>query len=69
MVLMQWKLSDGRYVVIFGDGREREVGAGELIKLQARMLQKRAKWAVLRRAKKTGYRLNCGRLCSKMNEL
>ena len=42
-VLMQWKLSDGMYGVIFGDGREREVGAGELIKLQARMLQKRTK--------------------------
>jgi hypothetical protein len=42
-VLMQWKLSDGRYKVIFGDFREREVGAEELIKLQTRMLQKRTK--------------------------
>jgi hypothetical protein len=38
-VLMQWKVSDGRYKVILGDLREIEVSAEELIKLQARMLQ------------------------------
>jgi len=42
-VLMHWKLSDDKYMVILGDLREREVSAEELIKLQARMLQKRAK--------------------------
>jgi hypothetical protein len=42
-VLMQWKLSDGKYQVVFGDLHEREVDAEELIKLQARMLQKKAK--------------------------
>jgi hypothetical protein len=42
-VLMQWKLPDGRYRIIFGDLRERTVTAEELVKLQARMLQKRAR--------------------------
>ncbi len=46
-VLMQWKLSaeccDGMYRVIFGDLREETVSAEELIKLQSRMLQKKAK--------------------------
>ena len=42
-VLMHWKLSDDKYRVIFGDLREMEVSAEELIKLQSRMLQKRAK--------------------------
>jgi hypothetical protein len=42
-VLIQWKLSDGQYKVVFGDLREETVGAEELIKLQARMLQKKAK--------------------------
>ena len=42
-VLMHWKLSDDNYKVIFGDLREREVSAEELIKLQSRMLQKKAK--------------------------
>ena len=42
-VLMQWKLPDGKYRVIFGDLREGEVDAEELIKLQARMLQKKIK--------------------------
>ena len=42
-VLVQWRLSDGRYRVILGDLRVRTVSAGELIKLQARMLQKKAK--------------------------
>jgi len=39
-VLMQWKLADGRYRVIFGDLREKTINADELIKLQAQMLQK-----------------------------
>ena len=43
VVLMQWKLSDGRYRVVFGDLREETVSAEELIRLQARMLQKKAK--------------------------
>lgn len=42
-VLMQWRLSNGKYRVIFCDLREREVTAEELIKLQARMLQKKRK--------------------------
>jgi hypothetical protein len=42
-VLIQWKLSDGEYKVIFGDLREETVSAEELIRLQARMLQKKAK--------------------------
>jgi len=42
-VLVHWRLSDGKYKVIFGDLREREVSAEELIKLQSRMLQKKAK--------------------------
>ena len=42
-VLMQWKLSDGNYRVIFGDLREKTITAEELIELQARMLQKRTK--------------------------
>lgn len=42
-VLIQWKLSDGKYRVVLGDLREKTVSAEELIKLQARMLQKKAK--------------------------
>jgi hypothetical protein len=42
-VLMQWKLSDGNYRVIFADLRGKTVSAEELIELQARMLQKKAK--------------------------
>jgi len=42
-VLMHWKLSDGKYRVISGDLREREVSADELIKLQSQMLQKRTR--------------------------
>jgi hypothetical protein len=42
-VLIQWKLSDGEYRVVFGDLREETVSAEELIRLQARMLQKKAK--------------------------
>jgi hypothetical protein len=42
-VLIQWKLSEGEYRVVFGDLREETVSAEELIRLQARMLQKRVK--------------------------
>jgi len=42
-VLMHWKLSNGNYKVIFADLRQSEVSAEQLIKLQARMLQKKAK--------------------------
>lgn len=42
-VLIQWKISDGEYRVVFGDLREETVSAEELIKLQGKMLQKRAK--------------------------
>jgi hypothetical protein len=42
-VLMQWKVSDGKYKVLFGDLRVREISAEELIKLQAQMLQKKTK--------------------------
>lgn len=42
-VLMQWKISDGEYRVIFGDLRAKTVSSEELIKLQARMLQKKVK--------------------------
>ena len=40
-VLMQWKLADGDYKVIFGDLRMETVSADKLIKLQSRMLQKK----------------------------
>lgn len=42
-VLMHWKLSDGTYRVIYGDLHTEIVGAEQLIKLQARMLQKKTK--------------------------
>jgi hypothetical protein len=42
-VLIQWKVSDGEYRVVFGDLREETVSAEELIRLQTRMLQKKAK--------------------------
>ncbi len=42
-VLIQWKLSDDEYKVVFGDLHEEVVSAEELIRLQARMLQKKAK--------------------------
>ena len=42
-VLIQWKVSDGQYKVVFGDLREETVSAEELIRLQGQMLQKRAK--------------------------
>ena len=38
-VLMQWKLSDDKYMVVFADLRKRQVSGDELIKLQAHMLQ------------------------------
>ena len=42
-VLMQWKLADGRYKLVFGDLSEREVSAEELIRLQTQMLRKKTK--------------------------
>ena len=42
-VIIQWQLPDGRYRVVFGDLHEETVTADQLIKLQARMLQKNAK--------------------------
>lgn len=42
-VLMQWKLSDGKYGVMLVDGRESQVSSEELIKLLTRMLQKKSK--------------------------
>ena len=41
-LVMHWKLSDGKYRVIFADGRGRTVTAEKLIKLQAQMLQDKA---------------------------
>jgi hypothetical protein len=41
-VLIQWKLSDGEYRVVFGDLHEETVSAEELIRLQSRMLRKMA---------------------------
>jgi len=42
-VLMQWRLSDGRFRVMFNDLREKTVSPAELIKLQTRMLQGKAR--------------------------
>jgi hypothetical protein len=42
-VLMQRKLPDGKYEVMFIDGREKQVTAEELIPLLTKMLQKKAK--------------------------
>ena len=42
-VLMHWKLEDGSYKVVFVDLSTRVVNADELVKLQAQMLQNRAK--------------------------
>ena len=42
-ILMQWKLEDGRYKVIFADSRVRTVEADEMIRLLSRMLEKREK--------------------------
>lgn len=40
-VLLYWKVSGGKYKVIFGDLREKTVSADVLVKLQAYMLQKK----------------------------
>ncbi len=42
-VVLHWKVSGGEYRVMFGDTREKTVSSGELIKLQAAMLQKKKK--------------------------
>ena len=42
-ILMQLKLPDGKYRVVFGDGSTTIVNAEELIELLSRMLQKRTK--------------------------
>lgn len=42
-VLMQRKLDDGMYEVMFIDGREKQVTTEELLQLLTRMLQKKAK--------------------------
>jgi hypothetical protein len=42
-VLMHRKLPDGKYEIMFADGREKQVTAEELIPLLSRMLQKKAK--------------------------
>ncbi len=42
-VLMQRRLADGKYEVTFVDGHEQQVNSEELIKLLARMLQKKTK--------------------------
>jgi len=42
-VLMQRKLPDGNYEVMFADGHEKQVTAEELLQLLSRMLQKKTK--------------------------
>jgi hypothetical protein len=42
-VLIQWKLGDGNYRVIFADLRARTVTPQQLIRLQANMLQEKDK--------------------------
>ena len=42
-VVMHWKLSDGNYKVILANSQIKTVSAEELIKIQAQMLQKKAK--------------------------
>jgi hypothetical protein len=42
-ILIQWKVSEGEYRVVFGDLREETVNAEELIRLQAKMLRNRKK--------------------------
>jgi hypothetical protein len=42
-VLMHQKLADGKYIVTFTDGHEKEVDSEELIQLMARMLRKKGK--------------------------
>ena len=43
IVLMQRKLPDGKYEVMFVDGHQKQVTAEELIPILSRMLQKKAK--------------------------
>ena len=43
VVQMQHKLPDGKYEVMFVDGREKQVSAEELVVLLTRMLQKKTK--------------------------
>jgi len=40
-ILLHWRLSNGNYMVVFTDFREKQVTASELVELQARMLQNR----------------------------
>ena len=42
-VLMQQRLPDGRYVITFVDGGEKEVDSQELVELLTRMLQERTR--------------------------
>ena len=42
-VLMQWKISEGQYKVIFADLQAKTVSAERLIELQRQMLQKKRK--------------------------
>jgi len=46
-VMVQWKLPDGNYGVIFADLSARTVTPGELVQLLSRMLRKKAKEVVL----------------------
>ena len=40
-ILMQWKVGDNEYKVLFSDLREKKVSSEELIELQAKMLKKK----------------------------
>ena len=40
-ILMQWKVGDNEYKVLFSDLREKKVSGEELIELQAKMLKKK----------------------------
>jgi hypothetical protein len=42
-IIMQWKIADNKYSVVFGDLSVKTVTAEELVKLQAKMLQKQQK--------------------------
>jgi hypothetical protein len=42
-ILMQLKLPDGKYRVVFGDGSTKIVNAEELLELHSRMLLKKTK--------------------------
>jgi len=39
-IIMQWKIQDGKYSVVFGDLSVKTVTAEELVRLQSKMLQK-----------------------------